>query len=420
MTDAGRLIVGDCLETMRALPARSVHCCVTSPPYWGLRDYGMDGQVGLEATPSAYVEKLVRVFREVRRVLREDGTVWLNLGDSYAQRKGSGYVKAGHGKGDEHAQRHVNLWASTGAEDLGIRERSLVGIPWLVAVALQADGWVLRSDVIWAKRNMLPESVAGWRWEPCRRKQGSRRARDQKYAAGAGHRDKRHGDLQFQQGTEWAACPGCDRCRGNGGLVLRRGSWRPTRSHEYVFQLGCSTGYFGDGDPVREANKPDPPQRGQKVPLDLPAGRNLRDVWFLASQPSKLHHFAMMPPLLVEKCLKSSCPTHVCAACGTPWARVVNRGTILADAQGFRATCGCGAGAVPGTVLDPFLGAGTVAGVADHLGLRWVGCELNPKYAKLLPDRVAEVRGYYARRAGRAPRPQTQGREQLGFFGASA
>ena len=470
------------MEVLRTLPARSVHCCVTSPPYWGLRDYGMERQVGLEESPEAYVDTLVRVFGEVRRVLRPDGVLWLNLGDSYAQERGHGYWEGkGRSKGDENQQRTTKRWASVGAEDIGLRAGSLMGLPWRVALALQADGWVLRSDTVWAKRNMLPESVAGWRWERCRVKKGGKRSLASKSAQGGGHRDKRHGNLEDQPAAEWEECPGCARCAPNGGLVLRRGSWRPTRSHEYVFQLAKSPNYFGDGEDVREPNQPDTPHRvvrghhrpghkwsdgpgDQTIANDLsqahnPAGRNLRDVWFLPSQPSRLRHFAMMPPLLVDKCLRSSCPSHACAACGAPWARVVGRGSSIPDptqrrtahyntadrygvrnggnggfdalaarmragtngkvTRGFRPTCACGAGAVPGTVLDPFLGAGTVPGVAEYLGLRWEGIELNPEYARLLPDRVAEVRAYYERRAGRKQSltPSAPDVEQLGLFG---
>lgn len=491
MSDTSRLHVGDCVEVLRTLPAHSVHCCVTSPPYWGLRDYGMAEQVGLEETPDAYVEKLVSVFREVRRVLRPDGVLWLNLGDTYAQERGHGYWGS-PGKGDEYQQKTTKRWASKGAEDFGLRAGSLLGLPWKVALALQADGWILRSDTVWAKRNMLPESVSGWRWEPCRVKVKAERARQQGYAEAGGHRDKRHGNLEDQPAAAWQPCPGCARCAPNGGLVLRRGSWRPTRAHEYVFQLAKSPSYFGDGEDVREPNQPDTALRvarghhrpghkweqgpgAQTIANDLdhahnPAGRNLRDVWFLSSQPSRLHHFAMMPPTLVSKCVLSSCPSHVCSACGDPWARVIERGSSPPDTsqrrtahyntadrygarnggnggfdalaarmrsgtngkvtRGFRPTCECGVPAVPGTVLDPFLGAGTVAAAAELLGRYWVGVELNPKYADLLPSRIEEVRSYLSRQSVArgvpskkqekvtASPPTPRGRQQLGLFGA--
>lgn len=451
------------MEVLRTLPAGSVHCCVTSPPYWGLRDYGMEEQVGLEESPEAYVEKLVYVFREVRRVLRPDGVLWINLGDSYAQERGHGYW-GGKSKGDENKQKTTKRWASVGAEDFGFQAGSLMGLPWRVALALQEDGWILRSDAIWAKRNMLPESVAGWRWERCRRKVKSSRNHDQGYVQAGGHRDKTHGDLRGQPSTTWEDCPGCARCSATDGRVLRQGSWRPTRSHEYVFMLAKSPGYYASGEEVREAaiGEQGAGSSGRwKQPRTDAGSRNLRDVWVLTSQPSALRHFAMMPPALVEKCLRSSCPSQCCGACGAPHAPLVDRvqvdpveyagkwagqgpqssgQRIQANARarrqsrhgeghnspfpaptvrGFRPTCGCGAATVPGTVLDPFLGAGTVASVAEHLGFCWEGVELNPEYARLLPDRIAEVGAYYARRAGRkrSPTPSAQDIEQLGLFG---
>jgi DNA modification methylase len=176
---------GDCLDVLRTMPDRSVHCCVTSPPYFGLRDYGADGQIGLEATPDAFVAKMVEVFREVYRVLRDDGTLWLNLGDSYASTT-SGTGARGGSFASERAQ-----WQGTATRKEipdGLKSKDLIGIPWRVAFALQADGWYLRSDIIWHKPNPMPESV----------------------------RD------------------------------------RPTKAHEYLFLLSKSERYFYDADAVRE------------------------------------------------------------------------------------------------------------------------------------------------------------------------
>ena len=153
-----RIITGDCIESMRAMPAASVHTCVTSPPYFGLRDYGHDGQIGMEPTPDEFVAALVAVFREVRRVLRDDGTLWLNLGDSYASTGGH----TAQGAGSQRAGRaNVNVQnARKGyAGGDGIKVKDLIGVPWRVAFALQADGWYLRQDIIWHKPNPMPESV---------------------------------------------------------------------------------------------------------------------------------------------------------------------------------------------------------------------------------------------------------------------
>jgi DNA modification methylase len=152
-----RVLIGDCVKSMRSLPDQCVHTCVTSPPYFGLRDYGVDGQIGLEATPEAYVAKLVDVFREVRRVLRDDGTVWLNLGDSYARQGGRDSDQPRHWDGREKTAGSMH--GTRLSSDIGLKPKDLIGIPWRVAFALQADGWYLRQDIIWSKPNPMPESV---------------------------------------------------------------------------------------------------------------------------------------------------------------------------------------------------------------------------------------------------------------------
>jgi DNA modification methylase len=158
-----QIIAGDCLDVLPRLVARSVHCCVTSPPYWGLRDYGHDGQIGLERTPEEYVEKIVAVFREVRRVLADDGTLWLNLGDCYATFAGKVGDHPGGGEQGEHwkGNRGAIIRPRTQPNRMpiqGLKPKDLVGIPWRVAFALQADGWYLRSDIIWAKPNPMPRA----------------------------------------------------------------------------------------------------------------------------------------------------------------------------------------------------------------------------------------------------------------------
>jgi DNA modification methylase len=254
---------GDCREVLRTLPDESVHCCVTSPPYFGLRDYGVDGQIGLEDTPAAFVEEMVAVFRDVRRVLRADGTLWLNLGDSYANDTKWGGQTSG---------KHVNaLRGNTGIgrrrQNTGLKSKDLMGIPWRVAIALQADGWYLRSDVIWHKPNPMPESILD----------------------------------------------------------------RPTRSHEYIFLLTKAERYYYDNDAIREPyseaslGRYDSPmmstnarmqghQPGKKNVKENvamqpnPLGRNKRDVWTVPSEPFKEAHFATFPPALIEPCIKAGSP----------------------------------------------------------------------------------------------------------------
>jgi DNA modification methylase len=324
-----RIIEGNCRAILAALPEESVQMCVTSPPYFGLRDYGHDAQIGLEPTPDKFVAALVQVFREVRRVLRDDGTVWLNLGDSYAA---SGGIGGGmgrltlnrspkrHGLGREHRP-------GAGAA----KHKDLLGIPWMTAFALRADGWYLRSDVIWAKPNPMPESVTD----------------------------------------------------------------RPTKAHEYLFLLTKRARYFYDADAIREDAKDwttggpgtgiaDTADRygagnggngglaklaerykGSRAESDYMAptgerhtavangGRNRRSVWTVATQPYAGAHFATFPPKLVEPCI------------------------LAGSREGD-------------TVLDPFSGSGTTGMVALRHDRSYIGIELNPDYVELSRRRITD------------------------------
>jgi DNA modification methylase len=258
-----RIITGDVRDVLPTLPAESVHCCVTSPPYWGLRDYGVAGQLGLEPTPVAYVASMIKVFREVHRVLRPDGTLWLNLGDSYAGASVAGDPRVGivPGEGGKLQGRNRNGIGSV----TGLKPKDLVGIPWRVAFALQADGWHLRSEIIWAKPNPMPESVTD----------------------------------------------------------------RPTKAHEHLFLFAKSPRYFYDAEAVREpsigpwnsaegfggaAKKSagNPMLRTQGAGTfhadEERTGRNRRTVWTVATEPYRGAHFAVMPTALVEPCVKAGCP----------------------------------------------------------------------------------------------------------------
>ena len=322
----GTLYHGDALECLGAIPDASVQCVVTSPPYWGLRNYHSAGQIGLEDPVEAHIDALVRVFRAIRRVLREDGTLWVNYGDTYMQQ----------GKGCNGKARE--------------KQKDLLGLPWRLAFALQADGWFLRSDIIWAKPNPMPESV----------------------------RD------------------------------------RPTRAHEYIFLLSKNTRYYYDAEAVREpvaamsgakaqsasalsfARHVNEPQRpGHNMPQHRPARvsknansfrhggaythnasldnssdkkntssgeipnesgtRNRRTVWTIPTYGCPYAHFATFPPALVEPCILA--------------------GSRRGD-----------------TVLDPFMGSGTVGMVARRLGRRWLGCEINAEYCTLTLKRIDVAR----------------------------
>jgi DNA modification methylase len=370
-----------CLESLRTLETETIHCVVTSPPYWGLRDYESEpavwggdqgcphnweptvltrkgsthgsststlqapgpktyiagaahdeeapknhrldesatcsmcgawqGQLGLEPTPEQYIRNVVEVFVEVRRVLRSDGSLWLNLGDSFAQAQGQ-------------------------SEEPGTKPKDLVGIPWRVALALRESGWYLRSDIVWKKDNPMPESV----------------------------RD------------------------------------RPTRAHEYIFLLTKSARYFYDADAIREpwaderqgaalGYHDETPERlsigGKRRPQKAPKtnGRNKRSVWTINPKPYPGAHFATFPPELPRLCiLAGTSERGCCPMCATPWAR--EEGEMV-----FEASCGCPAHApVPCTVLDPFSGSGTTGQVSLDLGRAYVGLDVQISYTDLAVARL--------------------------------
>lgn len=445
---------GDWREWLATLPDRSVHCCVTSPPYWGLRDYGTPGQLGLEKTPEEYVAALVDGFREVRRVLRDDGTVFLNLGDSYA----------GSGKGAwdrTDAQKEVYVpkpgGPQTHCKTPGLKPKDLVGIPWRVAFALQADGWWLRSDVIWSKPNPMPESVSGSRWEQHRVKvKAQGHVMNHQRSQHGGNPSPPHPDNGIvRDAAEWRDCPGCPKCEPNDGLVLRRGSWRPTKAHEYIFLLAKSANYFCDAEAVKDGciSTPRTREKGNgESAVDTKlrgygshcgtysSGRNRRSVWTVTTAPFKGSHFAVFPPKLIEPCiLAGTSERGCCPACGAPWVRVVKRvtnteerkaagkneaayqrgrvtprgadagdfhdlGTVENTTIGWRPSCSCDAGEpVPCVVMDPFMGAGTTALVAWRNLRHYIGCELNPEYVAMAERRLGNAQAKQALFAGVSP-----------------
>ena len=414
------------MAVLRTLPSESVHCIVCSPPYYGLRRYSAGRQeMGSEPTLAEYLERLVAVFRECRRVLRDDGTMWVDIGDSMG---GSGKTGGGRNKG--------NIGAFLGGSVLG-EPLSKMGVPERLALALQADGWVWRSTVVWAKSSPMPESTAGWRWEQHQVKVGPAT-----YTRVKGERSLESPSSGAIEGmnAQWEPCPGCAQCVPNDGLVLRKGSFRPTRSHEYLLMMVKGGGYFSNQEEVREPNsevslkrvqsgwksnhpsigKIDVAQMGTRF---APAnGRNPRDVQWFAPEPLRIpkgyvaeiavEHYAAFPPSLPMWCIKASCPERCCAACSAPWALVVERvagkirgggfqeetrghepservrGSGSSVVLGLRPTCTCGVAWVPGTVLDPFAGAGTTLLAAERLGRRSIGIELSPQYVALARARI--------------------------------
>jgi DNA modification methylase len=323
-------LIGDCIASMRDLPDQSVNMCVTSPPYFGLRDYGHDGQIGLEATPDAFVARLVEVFREVRRVLRDDGTLWLNLGDSYSAQGGAQVQGTKQARGSQDG-----AWSGESRKGVaGLKPKDLIGIPWRVAFALQADGWYLRQDIIWHKPNPMPESVR----DRCTKaheylfmlSKGPRYYYDAAAVAepvtdSTVARVSQAG-LADQVGS--ARVPG--KTNGNMKAVVKKQDGHGRR------HAGFNDRYFG-----QDEAKPT---------------RNRRSVWTVTTKPYAGAHFATFPPDLIEPCILAGCPDG-------------------------------------GTVLDPFGGSGTTAGVAVKHGRKAILCELNPEYAALMPARVNAIAG---------------------------
>lgn len=386
------LHTGDALTVLRSLPEASVHTCVTSPPYWRMRDYQVDGQYGLEPTIEAYLARQLEVFREVRRVLRPDGTLWLNMGDRYSSGGRGGHAGDVAPRAAHYSRKNGILGANTWqSPPPGFKDKELLGLPWRLALALQADGWWLRADCIWHKPNAKPESVKD----------------------------------------------------------------RPGSAHEYVFLLAKSESYYYDWWAVREAASESERNRRARQsentvrhyklkredsnfsPVARPIGkhgcfrssiarqkialtgmRNLRSVWTIATYGFKGQHFATYPVKLAERCILAGSSEYGCCAwCGTPWRREFTRtrakchSNAELKAQGIHRIgdsddtyepprfagwikgCDCSFdGIEPCTVLDPYAGAGTTLVASVRLGRRAVGIELNHRYADIARARVdAEI-----------------------------
>lgn len=425
-----KILQGHCLDVLKTMPDESVHCVVTSPPYLGLRDYGVEpqmwggddrcehewgdtlislvndsnrgtmnwttgwdpaskvlgqkvsqgqfcqlcgawrGSLGLEPTPELFISHLVQIFREVRRVLRKDGTIWVNIGDSYAASRS--YQVPDNKNVAVGPTRHLGR----ATPPTGLKQKDLIGIPWLLAFALRADGYFLRSDIIWQKPNCLPESVQD----------------------------------------------------------------RPTKSHEYIFLLSKSQKYFYDQEAIREpcswpnswsasdthtaigqGGKHGKTSIFKQEWVDKGVGRNRRSVWSISTKPFSGCHFATFPPALIEPCILAGCPAKVCAKCGAPYRKVIERtvepppdrinnnsfahdpltthgegattlrNVVKTSAAGEIPTCDCNAGTVAGTVLDPFGGSGTTGKVSEDLGRHSILIELKPEYVKMIERRTAQM-----------------------------
>ena len=375
----------DVLDGLRQLPDGCVHSCVTSPPYFALRSYLDDDhpdkakEIGSEPTPEAFIETMVAVFREVRRVLHESGTCFVNLGDSYSG--------GGRGGGSENSKQRTNTGSLVAKMPIFGKPGDLLNMPHRVAEALRADGWYWRSTIVWAKKSPMPESIDGWRWEKCRvRIRGYREVRQHRMNRDVPDRlDGGISDIGTAGGAEYEPCPGCAKCEPNGGLVLRRGKWRCTTAHEYVFQFSKSERYFCDAMGVAEKSTSSPhrPGAGQKNEaaiasdvrrslarhiLDVTETRNPRSVWTsgdryfrlkgdvtdeqrkllldflgnyfdetnevgtvmrMSTEPFKQAHFATFPSKLPDKILRAATSEKgCCPTCLVPWAPIVERERI--------------------------------------------------------------------------------------------
>ncbi len=356
----------DCLQGLRELPDCSVNCCVTSPPYYGLRDYGVDGQIGLEETPEAYVEKMVAVFREVRRVLKDDGTLWLNLGDSYWGGKGQSsqawsteHTDRGVIQGKQHQISGKGETRPTDRRHESIKPKDLIGIPWMVAFALRADGWYLRQDIIWHKPNPMPESVT----DRCTKAHEYifLMSKSQRYYYDANAIKTPVADTTIQRLSQQVEDQkGSDRVPGKtNGNMKAVGPGRTPRKGVDI--RGGNQG-SDNGIPAMAINGNG--VKGHSGYFDAEGNligdgkANKKSVWTVTTKPFSEAHFATFPPELIVDMIKAGCP------------------------EG-------------GTVLDPFMGAGTTAVVARKLNRNYTGFELNPEYIKIADRRLYQELGMF-------------------------
>lgn len=393
------VVQGGALEVLKQWPDNSVHCVVTSPPYWSLRDYGCEGQLGLEKTPEEYIEKIVVICEEIRRVLRKDGTLWLNLGDCYVGGGRGPDTKSGlqgsrHNQGESRKARAI-LPRAVGK----LKRKNMLGMPWRVAFALQDAGWILRMDIIWNKPNVMPSSASDR--PTCAHELVFLLSKSERY-------------FYDKEGFQEACSP----------------STHQRISQDLANQIGSSRANGGakSNGPMKAVVSPkamlaihgtkNNPSFEQSCSMPV-ASRNLRSVWTIPTRGYRGDHFATFPPELVDRCIRLGCPIHCCSKCGRPFRRdlkvsYVNPGNRMTNGPrseerkhtefgtagyekrlervtetlGFKPQCKCGAESVPGVVADCFMGSGTTAEVAAKLGRRWTGSELSPEYFHLQRERL--------------------------------
>jgi len=382
MIELNKIYCEDCLETLKRMPDNFIDCCVTSPPYYGLRDYGtaqwiggdkncnhqrnnktglncntgsknviggvgdgiykdickkcgavrIDKQIGLEVTPELYVQKLVEIFREIKRVLKPQGTLWLNLGDSYAgSGKASGQKPEHKNCGKIKQKRGYDVPKATPTKEIGLKPKDLIGIPWMVAFALRADGWWLRQDIIWNKPNPMPESVT----DRCTKSHEYifLLSKSQKYYYDADAIKTPAIDIEYKTPDGW------DTGNGSHGNFHKEGREKGFKGYKHR----------GKGDKKLTGHSGNYDSQGNLIGNGL---ANKRSVWNVNTQPFKEAHFATFPEKLIVPCIKAGCPEN-------------------------------------GIVYDPFIGAGTTAIVAIKLNRNWIGSELSQKNVDLANNRIA-------------------------------
>lgn len=380
-----QIIHMDSLAYLQSLPSNSVHCMITSPPYWGLRDYGIDGQIGLEETLSAFVAKLVIIFREARRVLRDDGTLWINMGNSYASTRNGRSATDTKEIGNDNRTFRDKPFSTVGN---GLKPKDLIGQPWRLAFALQDDGWYLRRDIIWHKLNPMPDSAK------------DRPGSAHEYVFLFSKSPKYYYDNEAVKQPPANSTIG-RKPQSFGGEKRRDYTTKPTDPNYRSGHEQWSNIYEYDGGMV-----------------------NLRSVWTIATQPYKEAHFATFPEALIEPMILAGCPSSACKQCGSPWTRIIEkefipqedvspergikgapgqkpqyednqwegvpRGTTQTKTIDWQPSCDCGTDTEPGVVLDMFMGSGTTGLVAIKNGRRYMGCDLNSEYVAMAQKRLSQ------------------------------
>lgn len=432
----------DALEGLKTLPDESVNCIITSPPYWGLRDYGVNGQVGLEDTPESYIKNMVLIFREAKRVLSKDGTCWINIGDTYWGGKGT---SGSSSKETQNKRYNKSKSITPGTSQVGgkgqtrpqdkkhtsIKPKDLVGIPWMLAFALREDGWYLRQDIIWQKPNCMPESV------------NDRCTKNHEYIFLLSKSRKYYFD---QEAILQEASPHTharvskdamkkskidDVVRQKGSLSPQSGERKKRTPRPNIDNKGGNQGTGGipitrKNQPTGSGNKNNP--SFDAALINVVTKVNKRSVWSVPTKGVKEAHFATYPENLIKDCVLAGCPENVCSSCGAPVKRIVEKKRIRRDelpkddpryrparyegsyseingksdagysetkTLGWEKSCDCNEDLVPGVVYDPFMGSGTTAIVARKLNRNFIGTELNSDYIKIANNRLDKELGLF-------------------------